>query len=150
MPSVTKIAAFSAVLLVVILAHASPSTAQSPLPNPVLVFLGQEFYETGGKQWTRYRYFVANADAYPNQLFAAAPNLPPCGANTKASRTWVDFFDKTGKRLYGFCAFGSNKDLSQLWFALETGVVPPSWVYIEMNDRQTNTKVKSNEADTTL
>jgi len=26
--------------------------------------------------------------------------------------------------------------------------VPPSYVYIEMNDRQTNTKYKSNLADT--
>jgi len=28
-------------------------------------------------------------------------------------------------------------------------VVPPSWVYIELNDRQTNTKYKSNLAETT-
>jgi len=33
---------------------------------------------------------------------------------------------------------------------MEDGVVPPSYVYIEMNDRQTNTKYKSNLADTTL
>jgi hypothetical protein len=33
---------------------------------------------------------------------------------------------------------------------LEEGVIPPSYVYIELNDRQTNTKYKSNLADTTL
>ena len=27
-------------------------------------------------------------------------------------------------------------------------MVPPSYIYIEMNDRQTNTKYKSNLADT--
>ena len=143
-----KIAACSAVLLAVVLADAGVSTAQ-PMPKPVLVFLGQEFFQTSGKQWVRYRYFVENADAYPNALFAAAPNLPPCGLNTKAARTWVDFFDKAGKGLNGFCALAGNKDLHGIWFALEVGIVPPSYVYIEMTDRQTNTKGKSNEADTT-
>ena len=144
-----KIAACSAVLLAVVLADAGISTAQ-PMPKPVLVLLGQELFQTSGKQWVRYRYFVENADAYPNALFAAAPNLPPCGLNTKAARTWVDFFDKAGKRLNGFCALGGNKDLNGIWFALEVGIIPPSYVSIEMTDRQTNTKVKSNEADTTL
>ncbi len=26
----------------------------------------------------------------PADMFAQAPDLPPCGSNTKASRTWVD------------------------------------------------------------
>jgi len=150
MQSGTKIAVLSAVMLVTALAHASIATAQPPLPKPVLAFLGQEPFETGGKLWTRYRYFVANAEAYPNPLFAAAPTLPPCGANTRAARTWVDVYDRTGKRLNGFCALGSHTDLGQLWFALERNVLPPSWVYIEMNDRQTGMKSKSNEAETTL
>jgi len=150
MKSGTKIAVLSAGLLLMVLAHTGVSTAQSPLPKPVLVFLGQEFYEANGTLWTRYRYFVANAAAYPNELFAAAPKLPPCGTNTKASRTWVDVFDQTGKRLYGFCALGGSDDLGQLWFALERDVLPPSWVYIEMRDRRTGLKYKSNQAETTL
>ena len=147
MRSNAKIVALSALLLVAALAGAGGAAAE---PNPVLVFLGQEFYEAGGKQWIRYRYFVENAVAYPDTLFAAAPNLPPCGNNTKAARTWVDIYAKGGKRLYGFCALGSHNDLNQIWFALEQGVIPPSWVYIELNDRQTNTKYKSNEAETTM
>jgi hypothetical protein len=83
-------------------------------------------------------------------MFAAAPALPPCGKNTKSSRTWVDIYDQGGKRLYGFCALSKPEDLGSIWFALEVGVVPPSYVYIEMTDRQTNTKYKSNLADTTL
>ena len=150
MQSGTKIAVLSAVLLVMVLAHPGISTAQSPLPQPVLVFLGQEPFEANGKLWTRYRYTVANAEAYPNVLFAAAPKLPPCGANTNASRTWVDFFDRNGKRLNGFCALGGNKDLGGIWFALERDLLPPSWVYLEMSDRQTALKYKSNEAETTL
>ena len=119
-----------------------------PLPNPVLYFKGTEAFQQGGKQFIRYEYDVFNKDQYPAEMFAAAPNLPPCGLNTKSSRTSIDIFDSRGKRLYGFCAISKPADLNQLWFALEQGVVPPSYIYIEMNDRQTNTKYKSNLADT--
>jgi hypothetical protein len=150
MPTATKTAAFSAALLAIVLAHVGVAVPQTPMPVPVLVLQGQEPFQAGGKQWIRYRYFVANFETYPNTLFAASPNLPPCGANTKASRTWVDFFDKGGKRLQGFCALGSHDDLNQIWFALEEAIIPPSYVHIVMTDRQTNTKVTSNDADTTL
>jgi hypothetical protein len=123
------------------------SSMQATLPNPVLVFVGPEFYETGGKSLTRYRYVVENSKAYPAELFAAAPSLPPCGENKNASRTWVDFYSLNGKRLNGFCALGSPADLEKLWFALETDVIPPSWIYIELTDRQTGTKYKSQLAD---
>ena len=144
-----KAAVLLAGLALMCLATDRVSTAPSALPNPVLVFTGQESYETGGKSFTRYRYAVDNSAAYPADLFAASPQLPPCGNNTKASRTWVDFYDQRGKRLYGFCALTKPADLNQIWFALERDVVPPSWVYIEMTDRATNTKYKSNLADTT-
>ena len=120
-----------------------------PLPNPVLYLMGTEPFSTSGKQFIRYKYDVFNKANYPAAMFAAAPALPPCGNNTKASRTWVDIYDQSGKRLYGFCALGKPDDLNGIWFALEEGVVPPSWVYIEMTDRQTNTKYKSNLAETT-
>lgn len=120
-----------------------------PLPNPVLNFLGQEPFKTGGKEYIRYNFEVVNRDAYPNELFAAAPELPPCGANKKSSRTWVDVLDQRGKRLQGFCAFGKSDDLKSFWFALPVDEVPPSWAYIELNDRKTDTKYKSNLAETT-
>jgi hypothetical protein len=121
-----------------------------PLPNPVLYFVGQEPYQTGGKQFMRYDYRVENFDAYPNELFTAAPDLPPCGKNAKSSRTWVDIYDQRGKRLYGFCALKNHDGLNEIWFSLEIGDIPPSYIYIELNDRKTNTKYKSNLADTTL
>jgi hypothetical protein len=132
--------------------HAISVTPNPPpiLPNPVLYLTGTEFYSTGGRDWIRYRYDVLNKADYPDALFAPAPALPPCGANANSSRTWVDFFDSRGKRLYGFCALGKSADLGTIWFAIEESAVPPSYVYIELNDRQTNTKYKSNLADTTL
>lgn len=124
------------------------SASAPALPNPVLFMTGSELFKTGGKVFVRYRYDVFNKDAYPADFFAASPNLPPCGKNTKAARTWVDVYDQSGKRLQGFCAFSKPADLSSIWFALEEGTIPPSWVYIELTDRQTNTKYKSNLAET--
>ncbi len=124
--------------------------AAPDLPKPVLAFLGQEQYEAGGNKMTRYNFEVANKEEFSAELFAASPDLPPCGTNTKASRTWVDVYDQSGKRLMGFCALGKPADLTKIWFALPQDEVPPSWVYIEMNDRKTNTKQKSNLAETTM
>ena len=138
-------------LFLTMIASSKTSHANPPvIPNPVLYLTSTDFYSTGGKNFIRYQYDVLNKDAYPDAMFASAPALPPCGVNTKSSRSWVDFFDSRGKRLYGFCALGKAADLSTIWFALEEDVIPPSYVYIEINDRQTNTKYKSNLADTTL
>ena len=138
-------------VLTLIIVLATQSVASAPmLPNPVLYLLGLEYFTTSGKNFVRYRFDVLNKDVYPDDLFAKSPALPPCGSNTQAARTWVDFYDQSGKRLQGFCALGKAADLDGIWFALEEGTVPPSWVYIEMNDRKTNTKYKSNLADTTL
>ena len=138
-------------VLTLIIVLATQGVASAPmLPNPILYLLGLEYFTTGGKNFVRYRFDVLNKDDYPNDLFAKSPALPPCGSNTQAARTWVDFYDQSGKRLYGFCSLGKSSDLGTIWFALEEGIVPPSYVYIEMNDRKTNTKYKSNLADTTL
>lgn len=143
----------AATLLLATMASDSRSLAVAPLvlPNPVLAYTGApEYFSQGGKDFIRYRYVVENFEVYPAAMFAPAPGLPPCGTNTKSSRTWVDFYNQSGKRLYGFCAFGKPSDLNKLWFALPADEIPPSWVYIEMTDRETNTKYKSNLADTTI
>ncbi|HVF45334.1 MAG TPA: hypothetical protein VM936_20070 [Pyrinomonadaceae bacterium] len=146
--------ALAALLALLALALPGPDAAagasRRALPNPVLVLTGTELYQAGGKNFIRYKYVVFNSSEYPDSMFAAAPGLPPCGKNANASRTWVDIYDQSGKRLYGFCAFGKSSDLNELWFALEEGVVPPSWVYVELTDRSTNTKYKSNLAETSL
>ena len=140
----------SFLLLLVTLLSAQAVVSAPPIPNPVLYFVGAEIFPQNGKTFIRYRYDVFNKTDFPAAMFAPAPDLPPCGKNTKSSRTWIDIFDSRGKRLSGFCALGKPADLNQLWFALEADGVPPSYIYIEMIDRQTNTKYKSNLADTTL
>lgn len=138
-----------ALLPLILVVSVTERSASAPaLPNPVLYLTSIEPHQAGGKQFMRYRYDVFNKDAYPADFFAASPSLPPCGKNTKAARTWVDVYDQSGKRLQGFCAFSKPADLSSIWFAIEIETLPPSWVYIELTDRQTNTKYKSNLADT--
>ena len=145
---------FSIVSTAAILASIGGSAAsQGPatLPNPILYLIGTEQYTVNNTSFIRYRYDVLNKDVYPAAMFAAAPSLPPCGTNTNSSRTWVDFFEgRTNRRIYGFCALGQPQNLGSIWFALPEGTVPPSYVYIELNDRQTNTKYRSNLADTVM
>ena len=143
--------ALLASLALLSLAGHAASTAPEPraLPNPVLYLTQVESFQNEGKSYVRYRFGVANSAEYPAEMFAAAPDLPPCGKNAKSSRTWVDIYDQAGKRLYGFCALSKPDDLNSIWFALEETAVPPSYVYIELNDRATSTKYKSNLAETT-
>ena len=136
--------------LPVLMALAGPGGAQSQPPNPILYLTSTEFYTANGTTFVRYRYDVLNKDQYPAEMFAAAPALPPCGQNANSSRSWVDFFDSRGTRLYGFCALGDPGNLGSIWFAKEEGTLPPSYVYIEITDRQTNTKYRSNLADTVM
>lgn len=129
---------------------AAAAPAQAQLPKPVLYLKSMERYATGAGKFIRFNYDVTNKSSYPATLFTPAPTLPPCGSNANSSRTWVDFFDQGGKRLYGFCALTSPNGLGSLWFALPEGTAPPYRVYIEINDRQTGTKVKSNLEVTVL
>lgn len=137
-------------LLVGLLALLFAGPALAGPANPVLYLTRTEPYTTGGKTFIRYRLAVFNNSVYPAEMFAPAPGLPPCGANANSARSWVDIYDSRGKRLYGFCALGSPAALDELWFALEEDVIPPSWVYVEITDRQTGTKYRSNLAETTM
>jgi hypothetical protein len=113
--------------------------------TPQLVFTGSEFYTAGGSNWVRYKLGVTNWAAYPPEMFAPAPTLPPCGLNTNSSRTWVDIYDASNNsRMYGFCGLGTPSDLNLIWFAKPVGVFPPSQVYIRVIDRATNTTYQSN------
>lgn len=146
--NLTKSAGMIAAAVAALVAGAGAASAQ---PNPILFMTGNEVFTTGGQTFMRYRYDVLNKSAYPAAMFAAAPRLPPCGGNANSARTWVDVFEnRTNRRLQGFCALGSPNDLGLVWFALPIDQIPPSYIYIELNDRQTNTKYRSNLADTVM
>ncbi len=108
------------------------------LPQPALTLLNVAVNENGSG--LDYYYLgVANSIDYPDALFASSPDLPPCGLNTSASRTWVDIYNGVDNSyIYGFCALGAASDLNRIWFALPTGTTPPSSVYITLTDRLCN------------
>jgi hypothetical protein len=143
---------FAAVFLFLIAASGASGQAEasSALPNPVLYLTGYEFVTTGGKQVIRYLYSIDNYSAFPRELFAQSPELPPCGTNTRAARTWIEVYEQGGRRLNGFCAITDPALLNRIWFASDVNQIPPSWIYIELIDRKTGKKYKSNLAETTL
>ena len=62
----------------------------SDVPAPVIHLSSVEDYEPGGQWFTRYRIPVTNWEDFPSVLFTPSPDLPPCGTNTSAQRTWVE------------------------------------------------------------
>ncbi|MFN2579306.1 MAG: hypothetical protein ABR607_16675 [Pyrinomonadaceae bacterium] len=146
--TVGRVATLFSIGFVLFLLTPKSGSAGFSLPQPQLVFAGTEAYESGGKQWMRYKLSVCNRSEYPDTMFEAAPDLPPCGRNTKASRSWVDIYARDGKRLYGFCSFSKSDDLKGLWFNLPKAETPPDFVYIVINDRKLNVILKSNLAST--
>lgn len=67
------------------------------LPNPVLRVVGQ----FGAPENNVFQLSIDNRDAYA-ELFRPAPELPPCGTNANAWRTWLDIYAESGTRLNGF------------------------------------------------
>ena len=119
------------------------------LPAPQVQITGTEDFIGGdGNPYTRYRFSVTNRAAYPDALFAPAPDLPPCGLNANASRTWVDIEDGDGNRIYGFCALSSAENLDSLWFARPRGESPPECVSVTLRDRRCELEYTSECAPT--
>lgn len=80
---------------------------------------------------------VTNWELFSDEMFAPAPDLPPCGANTNASRTWVSVHDADNDhRLNSFCGFRRAEDLSSsVWFSRAVGTDLPKNVELRIHDR---------------
>lgn len=114
------------------------------LVAPELVFDSAYVRSTGAGQFVHYDLTVENWSAYAAELFESRPDLPPCGLNTSASRTWVEIYDGAGMRRYGFCALGASSGLIGIWFAVGTQQEQPTEAYIELWDRARDVRVRSN------
>ncbi len=90
---------------------------------------------------------VENWQEFPEAAFVPAPSLPPCDKNKNASRTVVEIYDQDNRKLHAFCVVTSPKQLTELWFTVDTQNFP-RWVYLVFSDRGLNKKYKS--ATTTL
>jgi len=133
-------------LLAALLALAAAGPAVAQMPTPTLRFDGTEHDQAQGRAVIKYKLSVVNRASFATELFSPAPDLPPCGTNASASRTWVDIHDgeRGGTRLYGFCALGSAEELGKLSFTLPKDRPPPASVYITLVDRRANVTVTSN------
>ena len=124
--------------------RSEPVRLPAQIPSPIVSVGPVEHYETRVGRFVRYRLPVSNWQAYPAELFSPAPDLPACGANTNAARTWVDVHDAASdQRLYGFCAFRSPNDLRRVWFAVREGSRLPERVYVVLRDRRTGSSYRS-------
>jgi hypothetical protein len=121
------------------------SVRRSAEPVPQLVAEGSETNEVRGERFVRYNLRIVNYAAYPDELFAPAPSLPPCGLNANSSRTWVEIYAGNARRLYGFCALTLSEQLASLSFSVREGQAPPQTVYVVMMDRARNVIYRSNE-----
>jgi hypothetical protein len=126
----------------------TPTVAEKSLPKPVAVFLGREEYlDSRGEAFIRYRFAVPNWNEFSNELFVSAPELPPCGLNQRSARTWVDLYGD-GARIYGFCALESSQSLGdQLSFAIAKGKKPPRKFFLRLHDRKLNRFTQSEVID---
>lgn len=116
-------------------------------PKPVLHFTKKENTNIRGTNFTRIHLSIRNWDAFSDDLFRASPQLPPCGRNTRASRTWLDIFNDQGQKLYGYCGFGKNENLQNFSFARRAGHPLPATCYVVLWDRKTNKKFASNKVN---
>ncbi len=115
-----------------------------PTQKPNLVLDGAEETENNGTPFIEYQLRVSNWQEFPDDLFEAAPDLPPCGQNTNASRTWVHIYNAdSDDYLYGFCGFSHSKNLESFWFAVKKGDTSPNAVYVILNDRRGNIEYRS-------
>jgi ASPIC and UnbV/FG-GAP-like repeat/FlgD Ig-like domain len=124
-----------------------PPECYPDLPDPQLAFEGVENYENGGVDITRYLFDVVNWAEFRNDLFVLSPDLPPCGNNPNASRSWVYIYDGNGNQLYGFCAFEAASSLQDIWFNVPTNEVQPAEAYIVIWDRLCDIRYTSNVVD---
>ena len=114
-------------------------SALEGLPKPIIRFADNYDSNAAGAWYTYYQIPVINWSDYPDSLFALSPDLPPCGSNTNASRTWANIRDGSGNFLYGFCGLTGAGELTDLWFALPRGTAPPEQVRVELVDRRCST-----------
>jgi len=127
-------------------AFVNQSTAESnsQIPSPQMVFDGTRDYDNGQYHLTTYWLNVVNRSEFPEEMFEPAPDLPPCGKNVNSSRSWIDVFDASHRRLYGFCGIKTTSELNKLSFTMQREQNPPEYVYIVITDRKTKRKFSSN------
>ena len=92
---------------------------------------------------TTFELDVPNYAIYPADMWVRSPDLPPCGINTSAARSWVDIFDGNDRFLGGFCSLYDVGALNNIWFSTLDDQKPAE-AYIKITDRRCNITYTSN------
>lgn len=122
---------------------AAMASAQD-MPKPKLRFVSVTDTVNNGYKLKLYEIEVINREDFDNELFMPSPALPPCGKNTKASRTWVNIYNEKGARIYGYCAMNANSELASIKFMVEAGKPQPKKIFVDLVDRFEERIVRSN------
>jgi hypothetical protein len=129
----------SPLLPVTLIPPAKPDDCYPDLPSPQIFYSRKESIEGSAKD--RHWIGISNSADYPDELFVPAPELPPCGLNNNASRTWVHVYDSADDSyIYGYCAWPNMG--TELWFAAAEGEYKS--VYISVEDRKCDIQYTSN------
>lgn len=113
--------------------------------NLSLSLLGAKTQTSGRKEYTEVSFIINDWQSVPNNLFAAAPELPACGVNKNSSRTWLEIRNADDDSyIYGYCSLTSNQSLKSFSFSVPKSTPPPMHVYVVLKDRKINKVMKSN------
>ena len=77
-------------------------------------------------------------------LFQSSPDLPPIGANTRASRTVVEVYNEAGQRVFSRASIKSADQLNSIRFTHLPAMPSVNKMHLELDDRKQGTKARSN------
>ena len=107
------------------------------LPSPELIYIG--------KNVNVFKLSIKNCGSYPFEIFVSSPDLPPCGQNTNASRTWLNIYNsETDELLYGYCGINSPCEASDIQCPVPQDYTPPFGLYVKYIDRKCEREYVSN------
>lgn len=101
--------------------------------------------EVDGQQYRLYYLSIINWRLLPEYMFEKAPDLPPCGQNPNAARSWVTIYSVgENTELKTFCGLDTREELERgvlgedrgIWFATPLGATPATEVLVKINDRR--------------
>ena len=87
-------------------------------------------------------YLRFDSPPLPDQMFAEAPDLPPCGLNPRSARTHIMIHDNEVCFLYGYC--GLRESPTELRVPVPADEPPPEQLYVVVEDRRCGLDYTSN------
>lgn len=114
------------------------------LPSPELIVLGGEEMQLGSTRMNRYPLQIKNWSALPEELFAAAKDLPPCGMGAYATRAELTIWSENGQRLVTYCDLPRPEVLERIWLILPANETPPERIFVLLKDRRSGETIRSN------